>query len=349
MVINAGIRYDVFSVGDQLSASVVENRIRDQWSPRLGIAYPVTHRDVLSFHYGRFSQVPNRQYIFENRSSAVPVRGNPNLENQTTVAYQAALQHMFGEAVFGQFTVYFKDIFGWISTEDVQSGDSPQLVTQFVNKDYASSRGFEISLTKRFNGYFSGDLAYSYGVATGLASDPNVQQQVDFLYLPIAEQPLNWDQRHTVSVSGTAANPHHWSVSVLWNFGTGFPYTPRFRNERQFDPARVNSGRLPTTSTLTIQAEKHFRIWGQAIRFFLRGHNILNTKNIRQLSPQNWPPPPGTLPTDYEVFYTETGRAGGAFQGEDLNEDGIKDWVALNDPRVFAEGRSVRLGVGMSF
>jgi outer membrane receptor protein involved in Fe transport len=98
---------------------------------------------------------------------------------------------MFTEDVFGQFTVYFKDIYGLLTIEDVRAGDSPTLVSQYTNKDYASSRGFEISVTKRFTRNFACELDYTYGVSTGVASDPNIQQQVEFLYLPISEQPLN--------------------------------------------------------------------------------------------------------------------------------------------------------------
>jgi outer membrane receptor protein involved in Fe transport len=349
MVVNAGIRYDVFSVGNQLDASEVENRLRSQWSPRVGIAYPVSDRDVFSFHYGRFSQIPDRQFIFEDRGAAVSTRGNPNLENETTVSYQAALQHMFTEDVFGQFSVYFKDIFGLLTIEEVQSGDSPQLVRQYTNKDYASSRGFEVSLTKRFTRNFAGELSYTYGIATGVASDPDVTEQVDFLYLPISEQPLNWDQRHTLSATGTIAQPGNWSANFVWTFGTGFPYTPRDRNERQADPLKTNSLRLPSTSSLTIQAEKHYRMWGQEVKFFIRGNNILDARNLAILAPLEFPPPPQTGLFDYQIFYTETGRAGGAYLGEDVNEDGIQDWVSLNDPRVFSEGRSVRIGVGVKF
>jgi outer membrane receptor protein involved in Fe transport len=349
MVINAGMRYDVFSVGNQLDASEVESRTRDQWSPRVGIAYPISDRDVFSFHYGRFSQIPDRRFIYENRGTSVQVRGNPDLENETTVSYQAALQHMFTEDVFGQFTVYFKDIFGLLTIQEVSSGDSPTLVNQYVNKDYASSRGFEVSLTKRFTGNFAGELSYTYGQATGVASDPNIQQQVDFLYLPIAEQPLDWDQRHTVSATATIARPGNWAANFVWTLGTGFPFTPRSRNDRQFDPMLTNSRRLPSTSTLTIQAEKHYRIWGQEVRLFLRGNNILDATNIQVLVPGHFPNPPQAGINDYEVFYTETGRAGGAYLGEDLNEDGIQDWVPLSDPRVFQEGRNIRLGVSVRF
>ena len=345
MVVNAGIRYDLFSVGNQLDASEVENRTRKQWSPRIGIAYPISDRDVFSFHYGRFSQVPDRQYIFENRGAAVRTRGNPNLDNQTTVSYQAALQHMFADDVFGQFTVYFKDIFGLLTILEVSSGDSPQLVTQYVNKDYASSRGFEVSLTKRFNRHFGGELSYSYGIATGVASDPNQQQQVDFLYLPISEQPLDWDQRHTVSVTADVADPGSWAAHFVWTLGTGFPYTPRDRNERRTDPLKTNSRRLPSTTSLTVQAEKYYKIWGQRVKLFLRGNNILNARNLQNLNPSNWPSPPQASIFDYTVFYTETGRAGGAYLGEDENEDGVQDWVPLHDPRVFAEGRNIRMGI----
>ncbi len=349
MVVNAGIRYDVFSVGNQLDASEVDNRTRSQLSPRVGIAYPISDRDVFSFHYGRFSQVPDRQFIFENRGASVRTRGNPNLDNETTVSYQAALQHMFTDDVFGQFTVYFKDIFGLLTIQQVSSGDSPALVTEYVNKDYASSRGFELSLTKRFNRHFAGELSYTYGVATGVASDPNQQQQVTFLYLPIAEQPLDWDQRHTLSATATIAQPGEWSANFVWTFGTGFPYTPHDRSERKLDPSKTNSRRLPSSSNLTIQAEKYYKIWGQRVKLFVRGNNVLDTKNIQILSPNNFPGPPQTGGNDYVVYYTETGRAGGAYLGQDVNEDGVQDWVPLNDPRVFGEGRNIRVGVGVSF
>ena len=349
MVVNMGLRYDVFSVGNQISASEVENRVRSQWSPRVGLSYPITTLDVISFHYGRFSQVPDRRAIFEDRGAAVQTRGNPNLQNETTVSYQAALQHTFSEDVFGQFSLYFKDIFGLLSAEQVRSGDSPNLVTQWTNRDYASARGFEVSINKRFNRTFSADLSYTYGVATGVASDPNIQQQVNFLYLPISEQPLDWDQRHTISATSTIAKPGNWQVNMIWTFGTGFPYTPWSRDQRQADPALTNSRRLPSTSSLTIQAEKHYKIWGQQVELFLRGNNVLNAHTIMNLSPTDFPPPPQFNNLNYQIYYTETGKAGGAYLGDDTNEDGVQDWVALNDPRVFGEGRSIRFGATVKF
>ena len=51
---------------------------------------------------------------------------------------------------------------------------------------------------------------------------------------------------------------------------------------------------------------------------------------------------------DYAIYYTQTGRAGGAYR-QDTNGDGVDDWVPVNDPRVFEEGRNVRLGVSIVF
>jgi hypothetical protein len=137
------------------------------------------------------------------------------------------------------------------------------------------------------------------------------------------------------------------ALATLWlrplaRFGLGFLILTSSR--RPWD-----SRRLPSTSSLTIQAEKHYKIWGQQVELFLRGNNVLDTHEIVNLSPTDFPPPPQFNNLNYQIHYTETGRAGGAYLGEDTNEDGVQDWVALNDPRVFGEGRSVRVGATVKF
>jgi hypothetical protein len=332
------------------ASSMCRNRQPVTQSVRRGSASPTRSPTATSsFHYGRFSQIPDRQYIFENRGAATQVRCNPNLENETTVSYQAALQHMFSQDVFGQFSVYFKDIFGLLTIDQLSAGDNPQLVNSYVNKDYASARGFEVTLQKRFSHNFSGELSYGYGIASGVASDPNQQRNTQLLYLPISEQPLDWDQRHTFSAQMLVSQPEDWLANIVWSFGSGFPYTPTPRNQRKVDPSKTNGGRLPSITNLNVQAEKHYRVWGQDVKLFFRGNNVLDATNISDLEPSNWPAPPGTNNDDYRVFYTETGRAGGAYQGDDLNGDGIADWVAVNDPRVFQEGRNLRVGLGVKF
>src|SRR6185503_9652671 len=110
MVLNAGARYDNFSVGNQVDAATVADPVKTQLSPRIGLAYPISDRDVMSFHYGRLFQVPDRLYIYQGRTLSAEARGNPNLEPETTISYQLGVQHVFSQEIYGQFGVYFKDI-----------------------------------------------------------------------------------------------------------------------------------------------------------------------------------------------------------------------------------------------
>ena len=350
MVLNAGLRYDAYSVGDQISFAEVNDRVKGQFSPRVGVAYPVTDLTIFSFHYGRFYQPPQLQYVYAPAGvNDGRVRGNPNLQNETTSTYQAALEHYFSDLVSGQFAVYYKDIFGLISTEERLTFGSVQPVATWVNRDYASSRGFEVSLKRRFANGFGGEMNYTFGVASGTASDPNAQQSANFVYVPISEQPLNWDVRHSFSASMRFADADNWHASFVWSYSTGFPYTPYGRQTRELRPEIVNSRRLPATSNLDVQVQKRYSIWGQQIRLYLEASNLLDSKNISTLTPNNFPAPPSGTAIDYLVYYTETGKAGGAYVGEDENGDGIGEWVPLNDPRVFGDSRTVRVGVSFAF
>ena len=350
MVLNLGARYDVFSVGEQLPISDVRERVKQQISPRVGIAYPISDRDVFSFHYGRFYQIPERQYLFDNRGALDGrTQGNPNLTNETTVSYQAGIQHLFSDLVAGQFSVYYKDIFGLLTTEQRASFGSVGNVVSYVNKDYASARGFEATLSRRFANNFSGEMNYGFGVATGVASDPNALTEQNFAYLPISEQALDWDVRHAFRVNATFAEPNLWSASFIWQYESGFPYTPYSRDTRELQPENTNSRRLPSTTSLDIQAEKYYELWGERFKVFLQSRNVLDAKNITSLNPLNWPLPGSFDGNSYIIYYAETGKAGGAYEGEDLDGDGIGDWVPLNDPRVVGDPRSIRLGISFTF
>jgi outer membrane receptor for ferrienterochelin and colicin len=351
MVLNLGVRYDIFSPGQQIDSSELSARYKDEMSPRLGVAYPISERDVMSFHYGRFFQIPARRFVFENRGRQDPVnvRGNPDLEPETNVAYQMGVQHQFSRNVYGTFSVWFKDIFGLISVRPEEDPETGLTINRYVNNDYASARGVDLKMTKRFSDHWSAEINYSYQLATGIASDPQEGQQyeADMLYFPIAEQPLSWDQRHTFNTQLRLRDPGNWGVSMLWLYGSGYPFTPVLPDQKRTDPEDVNSERLPSTSDLRMQADKYFRIWGQNVTFFVEARNMLDAKNIRLLEPSNFPNP-YIDNQPYTLYYTATGVAGGAYR-DDLDGDGLDEFVPVNDPRVFDEGRLIRVGLGITF
>jgi hypothetical protein len=85
------------------------------------------------------------------------------------------------------------------------------------------------------------------------------------------------------------------------------------------------------------------------VKLFFDAKNVLDSKNIQQLDGFNGINPYiNTAGDDYAIYYTETGRAGGAYL-QDVNGDNVLDWIPVKDPRVFEEGRSVRLGVSVTF
>jgi len=353
MVLNAGARYDNFSVGNQVDPATVTDPVKTQLSPRIGLAYPISDRDVMSFHYGRLFQVPDRLYIYQGRSLSAEARGNPNLEPETTISYQLGVQHVFSQEIYGQFGVYFKDIFGWLTTVEQEVPGLAVTTPTRVNGDYASSRGIEFTLIKRHSHGFSCEVNYTFGNATGTASDPNralpSAGNLRDQFKPTSEQPLDWDRRHSVSVVLRLGNEKDWGASFVYEFGTGFPYTRELRLQRTQDPTAVNASRLPSTSTLSVQAERFFRVWGQRVTVYMQGTNLLDAQNISVLQPDLRPNNPQVSASSYVIHYTETGRAGGAFLTADQNGDGTEDWFAVNDPRVFAQGRVLRVGLGVQF
>jgi outer membrane receptor for ferrienterochelin and colicin len=356
LVLNAGLRYDFFTPGDQISDIELRSgkRNKEQVSPRLGIAYPISDRDKLSFHYGWTYQTPAHNFIFENRGlgTSVGVRGNPDLEPETDIAYQAAMQHLFSKDLSGQFGVFFRDIYGLITARQVEEEGTGNLVSEYVNRDYASARGFEASLIKSFSHKFSAEINYTYSLATGVASDPNSALQFingGRLYLPISERPLDWDQRHTVSFSGALREPGKWGLRLLWTYGSGFPFTPTFRNNRREDPRLENSRRQPSKSNLAIDGDKYYKVWGQNVTLFCDARNVLNVPNLGTISLNSYPNPYVDIAgDDYAIYYTETGRAGGAYL-QDINGDSLLEWVPVHDPRVYEEGRNVRVGLSVTF
>jgi outer membrane receptor protein involved in Fe transport len=355
LVLNAGLRFDFFTPGAQITDADLPSgrRFKQQLSPRLGIAYPISDKDALSFNYGWTYQTPARNYVFENRGLAATVatRGNPDLEPETDVSYQAAVQHLFSRDVSGQFAVFFRDIYGLITVRSDRDEFGNQ-ITRYVNRDYASARGFEASLTKSFSHKFSAEANYTYQIATGVASDPQSAQQFfagGRLYLPIGELPLAWDQRNTLSLQGTLRDPGRWGLRFLWQYGSGRPFTPTFRNDRRADPRLTNGRRLPATTTLNLDADRYFKLWKRPVTLFVDARNVLDARNLASLTQSVFPNPFVNQSGDeYLIYYTETGRAGGAYL-QDVNGDNVLDWVPVRDPRVFQEGRSVRTGLSVAF
>jgi outer membrane receptor protein involved in Fe transport len=357
MVVNYGFRWDMFSPGSaaeiQLRQEGVDRNVikyKTQFSPRLGFAFPITERDGFHFHYGRFIQFPSRDILFSSQDAVgnAGTLGNPNLQAETTITYQAGIKHQFTDHLATQFAIYSRDIYDLIAATQVTDQETGNTLARYINKAYASARGVEVTLNKRFANNFQFDLTYTFAYADGVASSQEFGANPEGLeYLPNQELPLNWDQRHTVNFLLHLEEPGSWSGSISFTYGSGFPWTPIDRYARRQDPLLENSRRLPSTFSLDVQGERHVNFYGQNIIIYVQGFNLINQDQVITPGAGIFPGMQNARPA-YVSYLTETGKYGGAYL-QDANGDTFDEFIPINDPRVFDQHRLFRIGVGWMF
>jgi outer membrane receptor protein involved in Fe transport len=357
MVVSYGFRWDLFSPGSAAeillrNEGVDRNVIKykTQFSPRLGFAFPITERDGFSFHYGRFIQFPSREYLFASQDplNQLGLLGNPNLQAETTVAYQAGIKHQFTDHLAGTFAVYSKDIYNLVAATQVTDESTGNQLDRYINKAYASARGIELTLSKRFSHNFQFNISYTLAYADGVASEQEFGSNPEGLqYLPNQEMPLDWDQRHTLNILLQLEEPQSWAGSFAFTYGSGYPWTPFDRYARRQDPLLENSHRLPATYSLDVQAERHVNFFGQKLTLYLQGYNLINQDMVRDVEPGIYPGL-NNARVAYSAFLTETGKFGGAYL-QDTNGDNFDEFIPVDDPRVFENHRMFRVGIGWQF
>jgi outer membrane receptor protein involved in Fe transport len=357
MVVNFGVRWDMFSPGSaaeiELTNEDVDRNVikyKTAMSPRLGFAFPITERDGFHFHYGRFIQFPGREYLFASQDPVgnAGTLGNPNLQPETTIQYQAGIKHQFTDFLAGQFAVYNKDIYDLIAATQVTDQATGNTLSRYINKAYASARGIELSLNRRFSQNFSFDITYTLSYADGVASSQEFGSNPEGLeFLPNTELPLDWDQRHTFNFLLRIAEPGVWNLGFTFTYGSGFPWTPIDRFARRQDPLLENSERLPATYSLDIQAERNINVYGQRLTLYLQGFNLINQDQVVTVQPGIFPGMNNATNAG-NPYLTETGKYGGAYL-QDADGDGYDEFIPINDPRVFGQHRLFRLGIGWMF
>lgn len=357
MIVNAGVRFDLFDPDGGVpvdfqrpgESDLEEAEISSQWSPRFGIAYPMSDRGVIHVSYGHFFQIPNFRFLYLNPEfdifplqstpspppfSLLNTVGNAALKPQKTVIYELGLQQQLFDDIALTVTAYNKDIKNLLGTEVLETINGVRY-GRFINRDYGNVRGVTVAFEKRYSGKFSASLDYTFQIAEGNASDPNsvfLDQQTD---PPIESEkqlvPLDWDRRHQLNLTVSVGDPADYNVSFVGKLGSGFPYTPTFRNVRT---AVENSERKPPVYTVDVYAYKNLRIGGLDYQFFIRVFNLFDRLN------------------ELEVF-TDTGRASYTLQG--LQTEGFRirglntEEEFFTRPDFYSAPRQVQAGVTIEF
>ncbi len=302
VVINLGLRWDyldpksdyVESKRDLTETRVIEKaKKKIHFSPRIGFGYPVTDRAVFHFAYGQFTQNPDYNYFYRGLnftlSPSVPniqdhfIVGNPNLKPERSTVYELGGKLKISEDFAGDVTVYYKDIYDYVSTIYFPDA-TPQDYFTFINEDYANARGIEITLEKRFSNYFSGRLAYTFSRAEGNSSsefthyNEYVNQSVLQEIPPKKTITMEWDQPHTLNFVLDVRKPKNWGINFYGRFGSGLPYSPTDARGRLLD--ENNSGRKPWTGTLDMRLSKEFTWSSLHFELFSDITNVFDKRNV---------------------------------------------------------------------
>ena len=350
MTLNLGFRYDYFNSNGKIPTdlrdpqnayalpSAYENsKSLHQFSPRFGIAFPISASGIIHSSYGHFFQIPPFEYLYVNPRFAVApgglstLMGNANLKPQSTVIYEVGLQQQLLEQIGIDVTGFYKDARNLLGTRIYETYVLGDRYARYENRNYGNIRGITLSINKRPNSYdyLTVSFDYTFQVAEGDASDPNhvfVNSQSDPpKQSNIQVVPLDWDQTHTVNLSISYNNPNLIGLGLIGQFQSGLPYTPAIQSmETTFE----NSGRKPFNYNIDFRISKEFEIWKNKVNVFLKVYNLFDRKN--------------------EItVYDDTGRADYSLVSHYLGVrrgyvNTLEDW--LNRPDYYSEPRKVLIG-----
>lgn len=180
---------------------------RKQFSPRLGISFPVTESSSLFMNFGRYSQNPVLRNLYwftgagspgEGTPHAVDLNtfegevafvGNPSLDIETTTAYEIGYLAELGEDYAVTAVAFAKKQTGLTGVRLV--GEEPYTVFDpgvtygapqpqylvLVNSDYATARGIEIGFRRRLTGHWGFDFNYTWSRARNNAAEPERERE----------------------------------------------------------------------------------------------------------------------------------------------------------------------------
>jgi len=345
LIINAGLRYDYFNSQGVIptdfsdpanniyprseSAAFQKVRPKQQLSPRLGLAFPITERGVLHASYGQFFQIPPMAALFENPGFKVvspsfnSFIGNADLEPQRSAMYELGLQQQLSENVFVDVTAFYRDVRHLLGTKLYGTYIAGQDYGRYYNVDYGGVRGvtFALDLRSAAGGMLSASVDYTYQVAQGNGSDP---KQAFFDAASGDEStkyliPLSWDVRHNAFVTFMVSD-RVWGLTVVGSYKSGYPFTPAGFTELR------NADRFLSLSNVNLQVFRNF-VWADInFQVFLKVENVFDQYSqdaVPKIDP----------------------REIAAYQFNSLNP--IYDY--RNNPLVYAAPRLVKIGVKVDY
>jgi len=390
LVVRAGIRLDYLdskasvrafpeSLGarQEISDSMLVVPAKYRLAPRLGLSYPITERIKFRFSYGHFYKNPSFSDLYayadrtaaELRSRGNVIVGNADMGAEKTIAYEMGFDAQLSDLFEFDVTAFYKDVFDLSGVRTVHA--LPQPYTMYYNVEYARIQGFEATVSKTLNQYWSSRLGYTFQIAKGTASTAETQyqsstpRQLDYF--------LDQDQRHAFHGDLAFSFPpdfgfvpmRDFDVSGVFNYGSGLPYTPTDQKGNQIGLS--NSGRLPGSYTLDSRLSKDFTIAGLSLSINCDITNVLNSEIITDVFDATGKPDytgrvitPDQFKQPSDANYVRFGDAA-YHPARDYDHDGYLSYMEMyasylraytdanNYPTYYGPPRKIKVGLSLSF
>jgi len=336
-----GLEYAEFKKGER----------KIKFSPRIGIAYPLTSMSVVHFNFGHFYQQPNYRDLYRASGAIREVSmqlgniiGNPLLEHEKSIQYEIGFQQQIGQLYGINVTLWSKETTNQVGSLEIPAYSDPQGVNPysysvFVNNNFGSAKGIDISIRKRYSNYFSGNINYTWSQARVLrpTSWDGYWEGDTKQTMPKREVKPSWDQPHNLRVYLNFSIPRDagpiifgrkllssLGLSIFYQGESGRPYTP-YMGEAGF-LEKENSARWPFFHQIDLRMYKNFRAFGMTYTAFAQVRNLFDRKNVME-------------------GYTRTGSAtdpGGAYSEYSATR---MDGISINN---FGPRRTVTFGLRVS-
>jgi len=298
IAVTGGIRYDQF---DPHTASADEARGADRiLSPRFAVSTVLKGATFVA-SYGRFAQAPDYQFLvdaaFDDTTRTGRFRrGNPNLGFEQANQYEFSLRVRPRESLSLRIGVYQKRLTGLVAS--VPLGVNPDS-TIFGNADAGTARGLELLAERELRNGFGFRVAYTLQDAKATSTNAFLLNRVivvdpftgDTSRPARAEFPLDFDQRHTLTVilRGKApgeVGPRLLGVrpiaglegAIIVRALSGLPFS---RSDSTGALAGLpNGSRLPASATLDVLVRRPLRLGRTRGGIYIDVRNLLNRRNV---------------------------------------------------------------------
>jgi hypothetical protein len=267
------------------------------FSPRIGVAHPITETSKLYFNYGHFYDQPNSydrfQINYGKGSSAISVVGNAGLKPRKSIAYELGYEHDIEDLFLLRLIGYYKDVSNEIGEVNYVNYDESVNYSTFQNDHYADIRGFEVELRRDWGAWVTGWINYTLMVQSDGLVGREFQYQdlrkqaVEGKRNPNVEKPL---PRPFANANLRIMTPQDWGPEVMgnhifdrfsfnflgsWRTGDYLTWEPGIQN-----PTEENNLQWKDIWNLDLRISKFFTIDQYEFNFFVDIFNVFDFKYL---------------------------------------------------------------------